>query len=64
MLSKKFQEDMPLQNFVFPVNKKAKLPKVFVDHAEIAEKPVWVSADAISKNREKWIEKWAEAVIR
>lgn len=64
MLSSAFQEDMPLQMFVFPVNNLAKLPKIFKDHAVIAEKPAMVNAKAISENREKWIEEWAEVVIR
>jgi thiamine transport system substrate-binding protein len=64
MLGLKFQQDMPLQMFVFPVNKHAKLPEVFNDHAVIAAKPAWVDARAISENREKWIEQWAEIVIR
>lgn len=64
MLGSTFQEDMPLQMFVFPVNQQAKLPKVFKEHAVIAAKPAWVDARSISENREKWIEQWTEVVIR
>ena len=64
VLDKRFQEDMPLQMFVFPVNQNAKLPKVFADHALIASDPVKVSYAEIERNREKWIEMWTEAVLR
>ena len=64
VLDRKFQEDMPLQMFVFPVNRNAKLPKIFADHASIAADPVKVSYDEIERNREEWIEMWTEAVLR
>ena len=64
MLGQEFQEDLPLQMFVFPVNNKVKYPQVFKDHAVIADKPAIVSSTAIAENREKWIEQWTEVVIR
>ena len=64
MLSKSFQEDIPLQMFVFPANRTAKLPDVFVKHAVVAEKPVTVSPAAIEANRDSWIEAWTNAVLR
>lgn len=59
-----FQEDIPLQMFVFPANKHAKLPDVFRRHALIAAEPVRVDPDAISTHRETWIEDWTNAVLR
>lgn len=64
MLSKSFQEDIPLQMFVFPANKNAKLPEVFVKHAVIADKPATVSPAAIETNRDSWIEAWTNVVLR
>ena len=64
VLDRPFQEDMPLQMFVFPVNRNAKLPKVFTDHALIAEEPVEVPYIEIERNREKWIEMWTEVMLR
>src|SRR5690606_2250323 len=37
LLSREFQEDMPLNMFVFPVNPDAELPEVFVEYASIPE---------------------------
>lgn len=64
MLDRDFQEDIPLQMFVFPANRTAKLPEVFVKHARVAEAPSVVSPEAILANREKWIEAWTEVVLR
>jgi thiamine transport system substrate-binding protein len=62
MLSQKFQEDMPLNMFVYPVNQKAQLPEVFVKYAEVAESPATLSPDEIAFNRDAWIEAWTETM--
>lgn len=64
LLSIEFQEDMPLQMFVFPVNPDAELPEVFQEYASIPENPVKVSIDEIDSNREQWIQTWTETVLR
>ena len=63
MLSKRFQEDMPLQMFVFPVLDGAKLPDAFVEHAAKVDHPLSVPSDEIDKNRERWIEEWTSIVL-
>ncbi|PIE64104.1 MAG: hypothetical protein CSA26_09915 [Desulfobacterales bacterium] len=64
MLSKSFQEDIPLQMFVFPANKQAKLPEVFVKYAVVADNPAQVDPKAIEAHRDGWIEAWTNAVLR
>jgi thiamine transport system substrate-binding protein len=64
MLDVTFQEDIPLQMFVFPANGNAQLPEVFVRHAVVAEQPAIVSPAAIELNRNVWIETWTDAVLR
>ena len=64
MLSRPFQEDIPLQMFVFPVNRTAILPPVFKKYARVARTPATVAPDAIEKNREAWIEAWTDTVLR
>lgn len=64
MLDKEFQQDIPLQMFVFPTNREAELPELFTKHAKVADKPAFVSPKAIENNREKWIEAWTTAVLR
>lgn len=64
MLSQTFQEDMPLQMFVFPVNQNAKLPEVFQQHAQIPDRPAMLDYEQIAKNRADWIQAWTETVLR
>lgn len=64
LLGTAFQEDLPLQMFVFPVNTEAELPEVFVEFATVAEEPATMDAADIEANREAWIEAWTEAVLR
>jgi thiamine transport system substrate-binding protein len=60
MLSKQFQEDMPLNMFVYPVNQTAQLPDVFVQYAQVAAQPASITYDEIAANRDAWIEAWAD----
>jgi thiamine transport system substrate-binding protein len=64
MLGQRFQEDIPLQMFMFPANRMARLPEVFVDYAKIPEQPADVAPEAIEANREAWIEAWTEVMLR
>ena len=64
MLSREFQEDVPLQMFVFPVNSEAELPPAFIEHALIPDNPASLPPDQIDDNRAAWIEAWTETVIR
>jgi thiamine transport system substrate-binding protein len=64
MLSIPFQEDMPLQMFVYPVNKNAVLPDVFVDYSSIPQNPVTMHFNEIDANREEWIQAWTEIALR
>lgn len=63
-LSLEFQEDLPLQMFVFPVNEDAELPEIFVEYAQVPENPVVMDYDMIDANRERWIRTWFETVLR
>ncbi len=64
LLSVEFQEDMPLQMFVFPVNANAELPEVFAEYAQIPENPIILDPTVIDENREAWIQAWTETVLR
>jgi thiamine transport system substrate-binding protein len=64
MLGKQFQEDMPLQMFVYPVNPNATLPDEFVKYAQIPEQPAQIDPSVIAANRDRWIQAWTETVLR
>ncbi len=64
MLGLDFQEDMPLQMFVYPVNPKAVLPDVFVKYAAAALDPASLPPVEIASHRDDWIDAWSGAVLK
>ena len=64
MLSVTFQEDMPLNMFVFPVVEDAELPEIFEEYAQIPENPAAMDPALIEDNREEWIQSWSEVMLR
>ena len=64
MLSEQFQEDLPMQMFVFPVNPDATLPDEFIEYAQIPDQPAELDPAEIAANRERWITEWTEVVLR
>ncbi len=64
MLSPAFQEELPLNMFVFPVREDAMLPEVFAEYALIPENPAVVDPADIEANREDWIQAWMEVMLR
>jgi thiamine transport system substrate-binding protein len=64
MLSPSFQEDIPLQMYVFPVNPNARLDERFNQYLAIPEVPVVLDPALIDANRETWIKAWTETVLR
>ncbi len=63
LLTPRFQEDIPLNMFVFPANEDAALPEVFVQHTTLPDQPITMAPDRIEENRERWITEWA-AIVR
>jgi thiamine transport system substrate-binding protein len=63
MLSTQFQEDMPSQMYVFPVNRNAKLNETFTKYLVTPQKLAQVSPEAIAANRDKWIQAWTQVVL-
>ncbi|MEW5627912.1 thiamine ABC transporter substrate-binding protein [Streptomyces hydrogenans] len=59
LISKKFQDDMPLQMFVNPVAKDATLPELFTKHGVVVEKPETMAPEKIAEKREAWIQQWS-----
>ena len=64
MLDVSFQEDMPLQMYVYPVNPKAALPEVFQKYAHLPAQPAQLAPDLIAKNRDAWIQAWKGVVLK
>ncbi len=64
MLGLDYQQDIPLQQFVYPVNPQAKLPDVFVKWSVIAAQPANLAPDVIAKNRDRWVQAWTDVVLK
>ncbi|MFE6224427.1 thiamine ABC transporter substrate binding subunit [Streptomyces sp. NPDC057854] len=59
LVSKTFQDDMPLQMFVNPVVKDATLPELFTQHGVVIDKPETMAPEKIAEKREAWIQQWS-----
>ncbi len=64
MLSKTFQEDMPLNMFVYPALTGAALPDVFVKYTGQVQTPVVLDAKTIADNRDRLLQVWTETVVK
>jgi thiamine transport system substrate-binding protein len=64
MLSRRFQEDIPLQMFVFPARLDAALPPEFEKFAVVPEHPLELPPEEIEANRERWVDEWTDIVVR
>ncbi len=64
MLSPAFQEDLPMQMFVYPVLPSAQLPNEFISHVEIPSDPASLDPALITEMREQWIADWTETVLK
>lgn len=63
MLSKPFQEDIPLKMFMFPANKNAALPEEFSKYVQVPQNPATLAPEEIAANLDKWIVQWRATVI-
>lgn len=63
MLSDTFQNDIPLQMFVYPASATATIPEVFVKHAPVPTITQQLDAQTIATNREAWLSEW-DALMR
>lgn len=64
MLGKQFQEDVPLQMFVYPVNPSAALPEEFTKYAQAPQQTASLTPDMIAEKRDAWIQAWTDIVLK
>jgi len=64
LLSTRFQEDVPLSMFVFPVVRGVALPQEFEQFAVVPESPLDLPPEAIEANRDRWVKEWTDIAIR
>jgi thiamine transport system substrate-binding protein len=64
MLSRRFQEDMPLQMYVNPVVTGATLPDVYSKWTVVPTHPYSMDPQAIGAKRDEYIKEWTDIVVR
>ncbi|MEV6293701.1 thiamine ABC transporter substrate-binding protein [Streptomyces sp. NPDC051896] len=64
LVSKEFQEDMPLNMFVYPVVEGAKVPAEFTEYGKAAEHPETMAPGKIAANRDQWVKSWTSLVLK
>ncbi|MGW0467995.1 thiamine ABC transporter substrate-binding protein [Streptomyces sp. NPDC003027] len=64
LISKEFQEDMPLQMFVNPVTSDATLPELFTKHGVVIDEPHTMAPEKIAEKRDQWIRSWSSLVLK
>lgn len=64
LISKEFQEDMPLNMFVYPVVEGASVPAEFTEYGPAAKDPQTMDPAKIAENRDQWVKSWTSLVLR
>ncbi|MFF8729750.1 thiamine ABC transporter substrate binding subunit [Streptomyces sp. NPDC015171] len=64
LVSKEFQEDMPLNMYVYPVVGGAKVPAEFTAYGPAAEHPETMAPGKIAANRDQWVKTWTSLVLK
>ncbi|MEE1834110.1 thiamine ABC transporter substrate-binding protein [Streptomyces sp. SP17KL33] len=64
LISKRFQEDMPLNMFVYPVVEGASVPAEFTEYGPAAKDPETMAPEKIAKNRDQWVKSWTSLVLK
>lgn len=64
MLTKSYQEDIPLNNFVYPVLPEATLPPEFTKFAPEPEHAISMGSDEVAEHRDTWVKEWTDLMQR
>ncbi|WP_330356409.1 thiamine ABC transporter substrate-binding protein [Streptomyces chartreusis] len=64
LLTKTFQDDMPLNMFVYPVREGAQVPAEFTEYGPQAKNPETLDPAKIADNRDDWVKSWTSLVLK
>jgi thiamine transport system substrate-binding protein len=64
LISKRFQEDMPLNMFVYPVTEGAQVPAEFTQYGPAAKQPGTMDPAKIAEHRDEWVTSWTSLVLK
>jgi thiamine transport system substrate-binding protein len=63
LIGEKFQADLPLSNFVYPVRSGVALPSLFAEFGKPSPAPFTVAPTDIAAHRDEWVSAWDAAVL-
>ncbi|CAL9293667.1 thiamine ABC transporter substrate-binding protein [Streptomyces sp. SudanB182_2057] len=64
LLTREFQQDMPLNMFVYPVVEGAAVPADFTEYGPAAKDPETLAPGKIAANRDQWVSAWKSLVLK
>jgi thiamine transport system substrate-binding protein len=64
LIGKRFQDDLPLNMFVYPVRDDAKVPAEFAKFGPQAKNPQTMDPDEIAGHRDEWVKSWTSLVLK
>nr|WP_203615662.1 thiamine ABC transporter substrate-binding protein [Streptomyces sp. SID13726] len=64
LLTKEFQQDMPLNMFVYPVVEGASVPAEFTEYGPQAKDPETMDPAKIAEHRDDWVKSWTSLVLK
>ncbi|MFJ8468402.1 thiamine ABC transporter substrate-binding protein [Streptomyces swartbergensis] len=64
LISERFQEDMPLNMYVYPVREGAQVPPEFVKYGPQAKDPETMDPAKIADHRDQWVKSWTSLVLK
>lgn len=64
LISRRFQEDMPLNMYVYPVVQGARVPAEFTEYGPAAKNPETMAPTKIAANRDQWVRSWTSLVLK
>jgi thiamine transport system substrate-binding protein len=64
MTQRAFQQALPDNMYVFPVDDRVALPEVWAAWAKVPAQPLTVAPDAIAANRDAWLQAWGDITTR
>ncbi|MFI8088752.1 thiamine ABC transporter substrate binding subunit [Streptomyces sp. NPDC086080] len=64
LIGERFQNDMPLNMFVYPVREGAQVPEEFATFGPQAKDPQTMDPQKIAANRDQWVKSWTSLVLK
>ncbi|GGY43625.1 thiamine ABC transporter substrate-binding protein [Streptomyces djakartensis] len=64
LVSERFQADMPLNMFVYPVREGTEVPPEFTEYGPQVKDPATMDPAKIADNRDQWVKSWTSLVLK